>query len=92
MFTFDDVVLTHQDIDPRNLIVRDEDQELCLIDFGMGDVYLVGFEQAALARQGPGEWDQEFREMVSPKLSYQGEEELKQLRAIMYGLTTGAFL
>ncbi|KAJ0161645.1 hypothetical protein CTA2_5864 [Colletotrichum tanaceti] len=91
-FAFDEAVLTHQDIAPRNLIVKDEDQELCLIDFGMGGVYPVGFEQAALAKQGPGEWDQEFSKMVLPKLSYRGEIELKKLRAITYGLTTGAFM
>ncbi|KAK1988655.1 kinase-like domain-containing protein [Colletotrichum cereale] len=91
-FAFKEAILTHQDIAPRNIIIRDEDQEPCLIDFGMGGIYPVGFEQAALARQGPGKWDKEFREMILPKLAYQGDQELKQLKAIMYGLTTGAFL
>ncbi|KAH0427758.1 hypothetical protein CcaCcLH18_09464 [Colletotrichum camelliae] len=76
-FPFKDVVLTHQDISPPNLILREGNQDLCLIDFGFGGIYPTGFEQAALARQGPGEWDEEFRDMVLPKPSYQGERELE---------------
>ncbi|KAL3293032.1 C6 zinc finger domain protein [Colletotrichum asianum] len=82
-FSFTDVVLTHQDIAPRNLILQEGNQDLCLVDFGFGGIYPTGFEQAALARQAVGQWDVEFREMVLQKLTYRGEKELKQLRAIM---------
>ncbi|EQB49821.1 hypothetical protein CGLO_10796 [Colletotrichum gloeosporioides Cg-14] len=91
-FSFTDVVLTHQDIAPRNLILQEGNQDLCLVDFGFGGIYPTGFEQAALARQAVGQWDVEFREMILQKLTYRGEKELKQLRAIMYGLTTGVLL
>ncbi|KAF4906524.1 hypothetical protein CGCF415_v007973 [Colletotrichum fructicola] len=91
-FSFTDVVLTHQDIAPRNLILQEGNQNLCLVDFGFGGIYLTGFEQAALARQAVGQWDVEFGEMVLERLSNRGERELKQLRVIMYGLTTGVLL
>ncbi|KAF0317363.1 C6 zinc finger domain protein [Colletotrichum asianum] len=35
-FSFTDVVLTHQDIAPRNLILQEGNQDLCLVDFGFG--------------------------------------------------------
>ncbi|KAL0930506.1 C6 zinc finger domain protein [Colletotrichum truncatum] len=91
-FAFERAVLTHQDIAPRNLVIRDEDQKICLIDFSMSGIYPVGFEQAALARQAFGKWDKEFREMVLSKLAYRGDLELRQLRNVMYGLTTGVLL
>ncbi|KAF3808454.1 hypothetical protein GCG54_00006312 [Colletotrichum gloeosporioides] len=91
-FSFTEVVLTHQDIAPENLILRQETGDLCLINFEFGGIYPVGFEQAGLASGGLGKWNEEFRKMVLPKLSYQGEKELKQLKAIMYGLTTGVLL
>ncbi|OHE99316.1 hypothetical protein CORC01_05357 [Colletotrichum orchidophilum] len=91
-FEFKDLVTTHQDIVPRNIIVKEETGEVWLIDWGMGGIYPVGFEQAALAWQGPGEYDRELRELVLPKLAYQGDLELRQLRNILYGVTTAAFL
>ncbi|KFH41437.1 hypothetical protein ACRE_078620 [Hapsidospora chrysogenum ATCC 11550] len=91
-FRFDAVALTHQDIAPRNIIIQEGTGQLILIDWSMGGIYPVGFEQAALSRQCVGDWDAESVDAVLEFLP-QGHDRLtKLLRKIAYGLTTGAFL
>lgn len=91
-FHFNTVALTHQDIAPRNIIIQEGTGELILIDWSMGGIYPIGFEQAALSEQAIGDWDIEFSDAVLEFLP-QGHDRLaKQMKKIMYGLTTGAFL
>ncbi|CAJ2502758.1 Uu.00g101520.m01.CDS01 [Anthostomella pinea] len=91
-FQFEDLVLTHQDIAPRNIVLDEATDKLWLIDWAMSGIYPVGFEQASLSRQCVDEWDVEFREAVLAKLGKRCDREIRQLQGIMYGLTTGAFL
>lgn len=91
-FDFDRIVLTHQDISPRNLIFNEISQRLWLVDWGMSGIYPTGFEQAALSGQGPGEWDEVFCAAVLAELPEKGEKEISQLNGIMYALTTGFLL
>lgn len=92
IFEFHDLVLTHHDIAPRNVIVNEETLEVSLIDWQQGGLYPPGFEQAALGYGGPGEWDDEFCQAVLAKLWDPAQTQRQALQAIMYGLTTGAFL
>lgn len=91
-FKFRDLVLTHQDIAPRNIIVDDRSGRLWLIDWSMGGIYPRGFEQAALDQQCVGEWDMDFADMVLKRVALRCEKENRQLQGIMYGLTTGVWL
>lgn len=91
-FEFDHIVITHQDIAPRNLIFDEASQRLCLVDWGMAGIYPTGFEQAALSHQGPGKWDEEFCTAVLAELPDKGEKEISQLSGITYALTTGFLL
>ncbi|KAH6985449.1 hypothetical protein EDB80DRAFT_549295, partial [Ilyonectria destructans] len=50
-FQFDKLALTHPDIAPRNIIVEEGTNQLVLIDWSMGGIYPVGFEQAAMSHQ-----------------------------------------
>lgn len=93
------LVLTHQDITPRNLVLgpraggsSDDDFNLWIIDWDYAGAYPPGFEQAALIVQCsdfPG-----FADMVLERLpaEHVRAEALTQRRAINYGLSTGAFL
>ncbi|KAK6079037.1 C6 zinc finger domain protein [Seiridium cupressi] len=56
-FQFDDLVLTHMDIAPRNLILDNTSKDLWIIDWARGGIYPVGFEQATLAGQLRGQDD-----------------------------------
>ncbi len=86
-FEFQRLVLTHQDIAPRNLIL-DAQGKVWMIDWGIAGVYPPGFEQAALKSAS---WNTEFREMVLARLSDRQERVTEQFAAIMYGLTVAAF-
>lgn len=95
------LVLTHQDITPRNLVLRpragggdggDDEFDLCILDWDYAGAYPPGFEQAALSVQCsdfPG-----FADMVLERLpaEHVRAQMLARRRAIDYGLTTGAFL
>lgn len=87
-FTFRDIVLTHQDIAPRNILLDDEER-VWLIDWGYAGVYPKGFEHAAIAVQAR---NKEFSELVLSQLSSRHEKETRQHLNIRYGLTTGALL
>ncbi|KAF4976358.1 hypothetical protein FZEAL_6956 [Fusarium zealandicum] len=84
-FQFQDVVFTHQDIAPRNLIV-DESMKVWLIDWGCAGVYPRGFDQAVLRKQS---WNGEFADMVLTQLPDQQRDLTKQYSAIVYGMSTG---
>ncbi|KAH7265561.1 uncharacterized protein BKA55DRAFT_672390 [Fusarium redolens] len=87
-FEFKDIVLTHQDLAPRNLVL-DKDMKLWVLDWGCAGVYPKGFEQAALQVQA---WNKEYAEMVLGKLSDHQSIVIEQLADIAYGLSTGRAL
>ncbi|KAH6715837.1 kinase-like domain-containing protein [Leptodontidium sp. MPI-SDFR-AT-0119] len=83
-FRFRRLVLTHQDIAPRNLIL-DAQGKVWIIDWGLAGVYPPGFEQAILQQS----WDEEFAEMVLSKLSDRQKRISKQFFGIGFGLSVG---
>lgn len=88
-FKFKKLVLTHQDIAPRNLII-DAQEKLWLIDWGIAGVYPLGFEQAAFRNQSERTMD--LVEMVLAGLSNRQDSMYEQFRQIQYGLSTGRHL
>ncbi|KAF4960781.1 hypothetical protein FGADI_724 [Fusarium gaditjirri] len=87
-FEFKDVVLTHQDLALRNLIL-DNDMKLWVIDWGCAGVYPKGFEQAALQVQAE---NNEYADMVLERLSDRQGIVMEQFANIAYGLSTGRAL
>lgn len=85
-FRFRSVVLTHQDIAPRNLVL-DAQGKVWILDWGVAGVYPPGFEQAAFEVQS---WNGEFREMVLARLSDRQERVMEQFATIGYGLSVAA--
>ncbi|KAL1876359.1 hypothetical protein VTK73DRAFT_9538 [Phialemonium thermophilum] len=88
-FRFQSLVLTHQDIAPRNLIL-DAAGKVWLIDWDLGGAYPPGFEQAVLHDASSPFRD--FADMVFQKLSSRQERVVKQYAMIGYGLSVGANL
>lgn len=87
-FRFDKLVLSHQDIAPRNLILH-PDGKVYLIDWGDAGVYPEGLEFASLkARRFTAP---EFTDMLLEMVP-QYEELAQQLEWIMFALTTGQYL
>lgn len=86
-FKFRSLVLTHQDIAPRNLVL-DAQGKVWMIDWAFAGVYPPGFEQAVLKVQS--RWYKEFAEMVLSKLSDRQERITKQFVNIGYGLSLAA--
>ena len=84
-FRFTDMVFTHQDIAPRNLIL-DANKKVWLIDWGCAGVYPRGFEQAVLRAQSEND---AFADMVLTKLPDKSDELTRQYEAIGYVLSTG---
>lgn len=85
-FKFPEMVFTHQDIAPRNLILDDKGK-VWVIDWGVAGVYPPGFEQAALCLQSK---NKEFAEMVLAGLSNRQEKVMEQYSMIGYGLSVAA--
>lgn len=87
-FHFDRLVLTHLDIAPRNLILG-PDGKVWLIDWADSGIYPEGFEFAALhsRRSAAPEFTDMLFEMI-PRY----EKVAKQLRQIMYALTTAQWV
>ncbi|TVY21104.1 hypothetical protein LARI1_G001973 [Lachnellula arida] len=85
-FKFNRLVLTHQDIASRNLVL-DVQGKVWVIDWGIAGVYPPGFEQTVLS----GSWE-ELAETVLARLEDQGEDITKQYRSIGYGLSVAARL
>jgi hypothetical protein len=88
-FKFKNLVLTHQDIAPRNLII-DAQEKLWLIDWGIAGVYPLGFEQVAFRTQS--ERTMELVEMVLAGLSNRQDSMYDQFCQIQYGLSVGRHL
>lgn len=88
-FKFRELVLTHQDIAPRNLIL-DAQGKVWMIDWGVAGVYPPGFEHAAFQAQS-GRYEG-FAEMVFARLSDRQKRLRKQFDNIGYGLSVGANL
>ncbi|KFY32517.1 hypothetical protein V493_00122 [Pseudogymnoascus sp. VKM F-4281 (FW-2241)] len=86
-FEFKEVVLTHQDIAPRNIIL-DASGRAWLIDWAYAGAYPPGFERAALAQQAKYH-DPEFGDEVCGRITPYPVVEM-QLFSIGYGLTTAA--
>jgi aminoglycoside phosphotransferase (APT) family kinase protein len=87
-FQFDRLVLRHHDIAPRNLILG-PDGKVCLIDWADSGIYPEGFEFAALhSRRSAAP---EFTDMLLEMLP-RYEKVAKQLRRIMYALTTAQWV
>lgn len=87
-FCFRDIVLTHQDISERNIIL-DKANKVWLVDWGCAGVYPRGFEQAVLREQSTSE---EFTDMVLGRLSDRQDEMAEHFSDIAYGLSTGRLL
>ncbi|KAF5557710.1 kinase-like (PK-like) [Fusarium napiforme] len=87
-FKFQDIVLTHQDLALRNLVL-DEDMKVWVIDWGCAGVYPRGFEQAALQVQAENEV---YAAMVLGRISDRQDVVIQQLANIAYGLSTGRAL
>lgn len=85
-FAFQSVVLTHQDIAPRNLIL-DAQGKVWIIDWGVAGVYPPGFEQAAFKVQS---WNGELIDLVLERLSDRLEHVTEQFAVIAYGLSVAA--
>jgi hypothetical protein len=85
-FEVRDVVLTHQDIAPRNIML-DPDKRVWLIDWAHAGIYPQGFEQAALVKQSR---DRVFSDMILSQLTERHDTWISQLYAITFGLTTAA--
>jgi len=83
-FKFKELVLTHQDIAPRNLIL-DARNKVWMIDWGLAGAYPPGFEQAVF--EGQSWQEQDFTDMVLGKLSNRQENITKQFKSIGYGLS-----
>jgi aminoglycoside phosphotransferase (APT) family kinase protein len=84
-FKFHKLVLTHQDITPRNLIL-DKSGRVWLIDWAHAGAYPPGFERAALEHQRTFA---DFSAAVCEKITAYPVVAM-QLQSIMYGLTTAA--
>ncbi|RFU35548.1 hypothetical protein B7463_g761, partial [Scytalidium lignicola] len=84
-FKFQSLVLTHQDISPRNLML-DRSGRVWLIDWANAGAYPPGFERAALEQQFQFP---DFSAEVCSKIAEYPVVSM-QLRSIMYGLTTAA--
>lgn len=89
-----DLVLTHQDIAPRNLIVDvDSDgggggnPKVWLVDWQCAGVFPRGFEQAVLREQAGG--IDEFVDMVEGGLVDKREDMVRQFRGIQFAMSTG---
>ncbi|EXA41497.1 hypothetical protein NW756_010007 [Fusarium oxysporum] len=87
-FEFKDIVLTHQDLALRNLVLG-EDMNVWVIDWGCAGVYPRGFEQAALQVQAEND---EYADMVLERLSDRQDIVIEQFANIAYGLSTGRAL
>lgn len=86
-FKFENLLLTHQDMAPRNMIL-DGLGKVWLIGWAFAGAYPPGFERAALLKQC-NRYFVEFGEEVGERITPYPDVEL-QLYSITYGLTTAA--
>ena len=83
---FDDLVMCHLDIHPRNLIV-DGQGELWLLDWAFSGAYPPYFECASLIWKSPGDFGVELIKFLGCKRHL---KQIHHLLAIGFALTTGA--
>lgn len=88
-FKFENLVFTHQDMAPRNMIL-DGSGKVWLIDWAYSGAYPPGFERASLLKQCKRHFA-EFGNEVGKRIAPYPDVEL-QLYSITYGLTTGALI
>lgn len=86
-FRFSSVVLAHQDVAPRNLIL-DAQGKVWLVDWGYAGVYSPGFEQAVL----PAQSTPAFADMVLSRPSDRQEDIAERFAMIGYALSVAARL
>ncbi|KAI9729370.1 MAG: hypothetical protein M1834_006894 [Cirrosporium novae-zelandiae] len=82
---FDELVMCHMDIHPRNLIL-DVDDRLYLLDWAYAGGYPVFFETANLMRTGDPDFSHKLLDMIGDE----HVEKAKRLVAVGFALTTGA--
>ncbi|PYI01162.1 hypothetical protein BO78DRAFT_436455, partial [Aspergillus sclerotiicarbonarius CBS 121057] len=82
-FLFDNLVITHQDISPRNLIIG-ADGKVWLISWGSAGIYPVGMDAATLVTNRDSA--PLFTYLLFEKIP-KHEKFLRQLRSITYALT-----
>jgi thiamine kinase-like enzyme len=87
VFRDDELVLTHQDIAPRNVIL-DKEGKAWLVDWAFAGAYPRGFERVAMVGQCEYEYPEFSREVCERITSYPVVE--MQRLSIGYGLTTAA--
>ncbi|KIA75771.1 hypothetical protein HK57_00457 [Aspergillus ustus] len=88
-FRSNQLVLTHGDIAPRNLIRGAADGKVWLIDWGRSGIYPLGMDATTLEQRrfrAPA-----FTDLLLAKIE-QHQVFARQLQSIMYGLTAGAFI
>lgn len=83
---FGSLVMCHLDIEPRNVLL-DNTGNLWLIDWAFSGAYPPYFETAHMTRRGPGDWEDGLLERIGTE-GYR--EDINQLMAITFALTTGA--
>ncbi|OBT82739.1 hypothetical protein VE02_09351 [Pseudogymnoascus sp. 03VT05] len=86
-FKFQTLVLTHQDIAPRNVIL-DAEGKAWLIDWAHAGAYPPGFERAALLTQCEYHFPQ-FGDEVCRKITPYPDVQMQHV-SVTYGLTTAA--
>ncbi len=84
---FDELDMRYLGIHPRNLILHDQDK-LWLLDWAFSGAYLPFFETANLIWRDPGDFAAGFLELIGSNIHL---EEIPQLLAISFALTTGAY-
>ena len=84
---FDKLVMCHLDIHPRNLIL-DSHEKLWLLDWAFSGAYPPYFETANLIWRAPSDFADGLLELIGSKTHL---EEIDQLMAIGFALTTGAY-
>jgi serine/threonine protein kinase len=84
---FDELVMCYLDIHPRNLIL-DGQGKLWLLDWAFSGAYPPYFETANLIWRGPGDFAAGLVELIGSKIYL---AEIRQLLAISFALTTGAY-
>lgn len=82
---FDNLVMCHMDIAPRNLIL-DGQGKVWLLDWAHAGGYPAYFEKASMVRTGHPDFTRGLLEMMG----HEYQEEVKQLMAIGFALTTAA--
>ncbi|KAI9670312.1 MAG: hypothetical protein M1831_006526 [Alyxoria varia] len=86
---FSRLVMCHMDLHFQNMRLDDKGQ-VWLLDWAHAGAYPVYFEKASVTRYG--HWPKELNDVCFNGVTHENDEEnIDQLFAIMFALTTGAF-